>query len=229
MINSLLMDKRLLVFIILTSLLQFSYSQPIQHSEEIADAGFCRIERYVTDIRRVDEDAKEISVNILFYVDINGQGVFELNVPSAEKVKITNYTVRVYDSEGSLIQKEKVKKPSISDFSKFDPRYFASKHTERGATLKVELDYKLLVIKPNGFYEWPAINSRSSSIDQTSLRLNFEESNDFEFNSNMEAEQQKDINTGGFYYLWSIKKLTPNGGEFNGANVTVPVVKISLK
>lgn len=224
------MVKRLLFCVLLSSFFQFSFSQPVPHSEEIADVGFCRIERYVTDIRRVDEDAKEISVNILFYVDINeGQGVFELNVPSAEKLKITNYTVRVYDIGGSLIQKEKVKKPSISDFSKFNPRYFASKHIERGATLKVELDYKLLVIKPNGFYEWPAISSRSNSIDQTSLRLNFEESNDFEFNSNMEAEQQKDINTGGFYYLWSIKKLTPNGGEFNGANVSAPLVKISLK
>ncbi|HNV53307.1 MAG TPA: hypothetical protein PKM28_10480, partial [Tenuifilaceae bacterium] len=213
-----------------SSLLQFSYSQPMLHSEEIADANFCRIERYVTDIRRVDEDAKEISVNILFYVDISdGQSVFELNVPSAEKLKITNYTVRVYDSEGSLIQKEKVKKPSISEFSKFNPRFFASKYTERGSTLKVELDYKLLVVKPKGFYEWPAVSIISSPIGQTSLRLNFEESNDFEFNSNMEAEQEKDINTGGFYYLWIIKKLTSNGGEFNGANVTAPVVKISLK
>ena len=224
------MAKRLLVFTILSSLLQFSYSQPMQHNEEIADARFCSIERYVTDIRRVDEDAKEISVNILFYVDISDElGVFELNVPSAEKLKITNYTVRVYDSEGSLIQKEKVKKPSISEFSKFNPRIFASKHIDRGSTLKVELDYKLLVIKPKGFYEWPAISNRSSSIDQTSLRLNFEESNDFEFNSNMEVEQEKDINTGGFYYLWSIKKLTPNGGEFNGTNVKTPLVKITLK
>ncbi len=224
------MVKRLLLCIILSCLLQFSYSQPIQHSEEIADAGFCRIERYVTDIRRVDEDAKEISVNILFYVDISDeQGSFQLNVPIAEKVKITNYTVRVYDNEGSLIQKEKIKKPSISEFSKFNPQFFASKHTERGSTLKVELDYKLLVVKPKGFYEWPAVSIISSPIGQTSLRLNFEESNDFEFNSNMEAEQEKDINTGGFYYLWIIKKLTSNGGEFNGANVTAPVVKISLK
>lgn len=224
------MDKRLLVFFMLSSLLQSSYSQSVPHSEELADASSCRIERYVTDIRRVDEDAKEISVNILFYVDISDEsGVFELNVPSAEKLKITSYTVRVYDRAGALIQKEKVKKPSISDFSKFNPHFFASKHIGRGATLKVELDYKLLVIKPKGFYEWPAISSRGSSIDQASLRLNFEESNDFEFNSNIEAEQQKDINAGGFYYLWSIKKLTPNGGEFNGEKVIAPVVKISLK
>lgn len=224
------MDKRLLVFIILSSLLQFSYSQPMQHSEEIADAGFCRIERYVTDIRRVGEDAKEISVNVLFYVDYRDeQGLFVLNVPSAEKLKITSYTVRVYDKEGHLIQKGKVKKPSISEFSKFNPQIFASKHMDGGPPFKVELDYKLIVIKPKGFYEWPAISGVISSIDQTSLRLNFGEPDDFEFNSNMDVIQEKDINTGGFYYLWNIKKLTPNGGEFNGANLETPFVKILLE
>lgn len=224
------MDKRLLVFIILTSLLQFSYGQPVQHNEEFAIASSCRIERYVTDIRRVGEDAKEISVNILFYLDnIDETGLFQLNVPSAEKLKITSYTVRVYDRKGDLIQKKKFKKPSISEFSKFNPGNFVLKQTESGTPLKVELDYKIIVVKPKGFYEWPAIIGEINSIDQTSLRLNFEDPDDFEFNTNIEVGQEKDIKTGGFYYLWSIKKLTSDGGEFNGAKVNAPLVKISLK
>lgn len=224
------MAKRLLVFVIFSSLLQFLYSQPVHRNADLANSSFCRIERYVTDIRRIDEDVKEISVNILFYVDISDdQELFQLSLPTAEKIKITSYTVRVYDGKGNLIQKEKVKKPSISEFSKFNPRNFALKHTEQGTPLRVELDYKLIVIKPVGFYEWPAVSCLNSIIDQTSLRLNFNEPDDFEFSSNMEVGQEKDIKTGGFFYLWSIKKLTPNGGEFNGANVTAPEVKISLK
>jgi len=222
------MAKRLLVFVIFSSLLQFSYSQPMHHGEDVASTSYCNIERYVTDIRRIGDDAKEISVNILFYIDNREeQGSFMLNVPNAEKLKITSYTVRVYDRAGNLIQKKKIKKPNIAEFSKFNPQIFTS-NLGLEVPLKVELDYRLIAVKPNGFYEWPAI-SNGNSIDHASLRLNFEESDDFEFNSNMDAEQEKDINTGGFFYLWSVKKLTTNGGEFNGAEVNAPLVKISLK
>ncbi len=224
------MAKRLLVFIVLSSFIQFLYSQPFSQFGISPDASSCKIERYVTDIKRVGENAAEISVNILFYIDNPGeQGLFQLIVPNAEKLKVSGCSVRVYDVRGDLLHKERVKRQSVSQLSKFNPKIFASKYISQNKPVKVELDYRFLVIKPKGYYEWPAISSNVYSIDEALLRLTLLNPDDFEFNSNMVVAQVNDINTGGYYHLWSIKKLTPSGGEFNGVNISTPFVRISLK
>lgn len=224
------MVKRFLVFIAFSSFIQFLYSQPLSQFGISPDASPCKIERYVTDVKRVGENAVEVSVNILFYIDyVDEQDIFPLIVPNAEKLKVTGCSVRLCDIQGVLVHKERIKRPTVSQLLKFNPRSFISKYVAESKPVNVELDYRLLVINPRGDYDWPAISSNVCSIDEALLRLNYENPDDFEFNSNMVGIQEDDIKTGGYYYLWRIKKLTPSGGEFNGVNISTPFVKISLK
>lgn len=202
--------------------LEFLYSQDSNEKT-------CKILRYVTDVKSVAEDAKELSVNMLFQLNSTHEsGSFKFNIPSADKIRVVSYTVRVFDSNGELIYKDKKKRTSVNEFSSFNPRFIASKHLGHTLPLTVEWDFRLIVYKPNGEYRWPSICAGYQQIDEASLRLNFEEVDEFKFTSNIEANQAKDIKTGAMYYLWNIKKLTPDGGEFNNEKVVFPNITINF-
>lgn len=189
----------------------------------------CSIERYVTDIRRVAEDAKELSINTLFCVREND--IVDLSyiaIPLAEKHKITSCLIRVYDRNGAMVHKEKLRKLTLAELYAFNLMGIASRYLSQGEPLRVELDFKVLVVKPDHFFVWPAITSMHTTIEDISLRLNFDNPEDFEFDTNIETDRVN-VSDGGYYFLWSLKKLTPNGGEFNGSYIKAPSVKITLK
>ncbi|BDX38552.1 hypothetical protein CYCD_19070 [Tenuifilaceae bacterium CYCD] len=186
----------------------------------------CKIIRYITDIRNVDEDVKEISVNMLFQINESGEsGNFRYMVPDAEKVLVTNYSVRIFDGNGELIYKNKRRKVALNELQSFNPRAAVSKYLDHPKPLNIEWDYKLVVYSPKGVFEWPSISGTYNLIDEASLRLSYENSEDFEFTTNIEVSSDKDLTLGNYYYLWSIKKLTKSSGEFNGMNVTSPYVR----
>jgi hypothetical protein len=224
------MCKRILASLSIILFFQLSYAQ--QDVGVIADNSYnhCRVERYVTDIRRVADNAEEIAVNILFYVtDGEEVGEFAFVTPVSDKITVGSCWIRVYDLQGELLQKQRIKKTPLEQIKKFNPKRFVSKFDLKNKAVKVELDFKLIAFNPEGSYAWPSINTSAEIIEEVSLRLNYDEADDFEFDSNLNVEQEKDVNTGGFYYLWSIKKLTHSGGEFNGVMVKSPYVKILLK
>lgn len=223
------MAKLILILIVHCLFVCRVYAQNEQLVNKNAGSRFCHIERYVTDIRRVAEDAKELSINVLFCVSDNDiVDLSTIAVPLAEKQQITSCLIRVYDRSGTLMHKEKLRKLTLKEFYTFNPMGIASRYLRQGEPLKIELDFKVLVVKPDKFFVWPAITNIHTTIEDISLRLNFDNPEDFEYETNMQTER---VNTsdGGYYYLWNLKKLTPDGGEFNGSYIKVPSVKIMLK
>ncbi|MGE0078832.1 MAG: hypothetical protein AB7S48_13315 [Bacteroidales bacterium] len=219
--------KILMLFVVcMCSLMHFSFTQEVEQNAINA----CSITRYITDIKNADKDVKEISVNMLFQInESNESGNFKFNLPDAEKILVTNYSVKIFDGDGNLISKDKHRKISISEFNDFNPKFIASKYLGYSKPLSIEWDYKLVVYSPKGELIWPSISGTYHQIDEVSLRLNFYNPDDFDYSSNMEVGEETDLNYGGSYYLWSIKKLTNSSGEFNGENIKSPYVRIIFK
>lgn len=228
LMNLLLRVMRLFVFTFLflgIALSNVAFSQIENRSQNT-----CKIIRYVTDIRNVAEDVKEISVNMLFQINESGEsGDFKYMVPDAEKVLVANYSVRIFDGNGELIYKSKRRKVALNELQSFNSRAAVSKYFDHPKPLNIEWDYKLVVYSPKGAFEWPSISGKYNLIDEASLRLSYENSEDFEFTTNIEVSSDKDLTLGNYYYLWNIKKLTQSSGEFNGMNVTSPYVRFVFK
>lgn len=190
----------------------------------------CDVPRYVTDIRSVAENVKEMSVNLLFQITEDSElDTFKINIPNAEKVDVTSNSIKIYDGNGKLIFKEKHRKMSMPEFNSFSPKQFAARYANRVKPLSIEWDYRLVVYSPKGEFTWPSISGVYGQIGDVSLRLNFDSIEDFEYSTNIQVDKEKDFSNGNYYYLWNIKKLTSTSGEFNGENVQSPYVRINFK
>lgn len=218
--------KQLLVFVLIFAV--YTAHGFSQKGIASSNAGQGRIVRYATDIKGVAENTKEILVNILFQINPEDSASnFTFILPDAVKVLVTNYSVKVYGVKGDVVYREKRKKLNSSELSGFNPYTFIQRFSRAG--LMVEWDFRIVVHNPRGTYRWPSISGAISRIDEASLRLMFDNAGSTKYETNMATDEEKDFSSGNFFYLWSLKKLTPAGGEFNGEYIVSPYVQLHFE